>query len=622
MTMTWQYTPFTFPLILTAVVSALLGFAMWQRRKVPGGTVGTLLMFAVAIWGMAYAFQVAGADFGTKLLWAKVRYIGISTLPPLFFIFALQFVGRGNLLSPRQQRLLFILPALTVVMVFTNEWHNQFWYEYRIEMADGMVDLVLKESAWFWVHTVYSYLLTAGGILLLLRGVIHAPNLYKKQRLVVAIASLTPLVANIITLALPGVFPLSDLTPFSFTVTGVAMTWGLFRFHFLELGPIARDQVFENMSDGVIVLDMQNRVLDINPAARQIFGYGEQDLIGVRAGTLFERWPHLVERYRDLMEVNADIEIAHSDGAHFYDLRISPLVERQGEHVGRLIVLRDISERKRALIIMEQAREEAESASRAKSAFLANMSHELRTPLTAIIGYSELVLEEANAETDEMLYHDVKQIETAGRHLLALVSSVLDLSKIEADEMKVDLESFELDELIHSVLGMVQPLLEKNRNQFVLQAADGLGEMQSDRMKVRQMLLNLLSNAAKFTERGTITLEVTRERNKLGEWLCFCVSDTGIGMSPQDAERLFQPFMQADSSPTRRYGGTGLGLTISRRFAQLLGGDITLKRTADGAGSAFLIMLPATVMLPASNGTPHPTSAPVGELAPRARDAA
>jgi signal transduction histidine kinase/CheY-like chemotaxis protein len=246
---------------------------------------------------------------------------------------------------------------------------------------------------------------------------------------------------------------------------------------------------------------------------------------------------------------------------------------------------------------LELARDAAEAANGAKTQFLANMSHELRTPLNAIIGYSDLLIEEAE-ELDALdLVPDLDKIRSSGKHLLGLINDVLDMSKIEAGKMEISLETFDVRDVIATAVGMVRPLVEKNGNTLELSVQDDLGTMRADLTRVRQILLNLLSNASKFTERGRVTLSASREYEARREWIVFAVRDTGIGMTPEQQRRLFRPFAQADPSTTRKYGGTGLGLNITQRFCQLMGGAIEVE-SEPGHGSTFTVRLPAQVNEP------------------------
>ena len=242
-----------------------------------------------------------------------------------------------------------------------------------------------------------------------------------------------------------------------------------------------------------------------------------------------------------------------------------------------------------------KAREAAESVSRAKSTFLANMSHELRTPLNAIIGYSEMLLEDAETSGQKEFIPDLQKIRASGQYLLSLINEILDLSKIEAGKMDLYLESFDVKRMIEEVVSTIQLLAEQNENVLKVQWGDNLGTMYADLTKVRQSLFNLLSNACKFTERGTVSLDASLDTLDGVDCLTFSISDTGIGMTEEQIDRLFQEFSQAEVSTTRKYGGTGLGLQLSKQFCQMMGGDIVVESEL-GIGSTFTIRLPAKVV--------------------------
>jgi signal transduction histidine kinase len=255
-----------------------------------------------------------------------------------------------------------------------------------------------------------------------------------------------------------------------------------------------------------------------------------------------------------------------------------------------------ISELKTAHQTLVVARDRAEDASRAKSNFLANMSHELRTPMNAIIGYSEMLLEDAEEEGLDDFQSDLDKIRSSGKHLLGLINEILDLSKIEAGKMEIFLESFDVNNLIEEVKATMIPMAEKKSNELIIDCPENPGMMEADQTRVRQMLHNLLSNACKFTENGTVTLKITRENRDGKNWIIFDIIDTGMGIPEDSIKHLFHEFSQVDNSSTRKFGGTGLGLAISRRFCLLMGGDITVK-SVEGEGSVFTIEMPVNVVL-------------------------
>jgi signal transduction histidine kinase/CheY-like chemotaxis protein len=248
--------------------------------------------------------------------------------------------------------------------------------------------------------------------------------------------------------------------------------------------------------------------------------------------------------------------------------------------------------RKRYERELAEAKEEAEEANRAKSQFIANMSHELRTPLTAVIGYGEMLEEEAQDRGLDDMIEDLRKINSNARHLLTLINDVLDISKIEAGKMDVHLETFDVCHLVNELKATVEALVMQKENTLEVVCASDVGTMHSDPVKVRQSLINLLSNAAKFTERGRIRLDVERAAEGDAARIVFRVTDTGIGMEPAQIAKLFRRFTQADASTTRRFGGTGLGLSITKAFANMLGGDVTVE-SRPGAGSVFTLVLPA-----------------------------
>jgi signal transduction histidine kinase/DNA-binding response OmpR family regulator len=294
---------------------------------------------------------------------------------------------------------------------------------------------------------------------------------------------------------------------------------------------------------------------------------------------------------RELADGNLDADVSVADRRD----EIREMADAVQVFRASMIQVRELAEeQRRAGEEVRAAKEAAEAANRAKSTFLANMSHELRTPMNAILGYSEMLMEDAEDEGREDAVGDLKKIHQSGSHLLSLINDVLDLAKVESGKMEALAEDFEIESLIDEVSATAQPLMGKNANQLRIERGVGLGTAHQDLTKLRQSLLNLLSNAAKFTHEGTVTLTVERGPASGGDWLTLSVRDSGIGIPADKLDRVFEEFGQADDSTSREYGGTGLGLPISRRFCQLLGGDLTVE-SRPGVGSVFTARVPAVL---------------------------
>jgi PAS domain S-box-containing protein len=361
--------------------------------------------------------------------------------------------------------------------------------------------------------------------------------------------------------------------------------------------------LLDSIPNPIFVKDVDAVFTACNRAYAEAFGIDRDDFIGK---TVLEL-DYLSEDARQAAQVD-DLELIqrgglsqketrlrHADGKMHDSMYWRTTFEVEaGQTEGMIGLLIDITDLKKLQQDLEQARETAEGANRAKSAFLANMSHELRTPMNAILGYSEMLIEEAEDLELEGFVPDLKKINQAGAHLLALINDVLDLSKIESGKIEAFAENIDINSMLDQVIETTQPLIAKNENRLKIERGEKLGAAHQDITKLRQALFNLLSNAAKFTENGTITIDARRSRVDGEDWLIFAVIDTGIGIPSDKIDVVFEEFAQADDSTTRNYGGTGLGLAISRRFCRLLGGDLVLQSEV-GKGSTFTISIPAVL---------------------------
>jgi PAS domain S-box-containing protein len=630
------------PLVLVLLAAAgLCLLLLWQSLRNPQSDrlpiAFPVFFAAICVWLLAYAWELSTPDLNTKILASKVQYLGIATTPTAWLIYTLHYARVGRWLTPLRYGLLTLEPLLIVGLVWTNEMHHLIWRRLELLLLSPTLSFLrITYGSFFYVHAVYSYCILIWATGLLLKTLMRSPHLYRGQVLTLLICAGAPWLGNLVYLTsqthvsvVPGhLYPLGsstllllDWTPFSFLVTGLAAQWGRWRFRLWDIVPIARDAVIEGMQDGVIILDRQNRILDLNPAAQAILGCSMTAVVGQSAVQILSPWPLLLDHLAALEGVVASrslgaklLPLQHrlitqeqriDETSYWFEISLSPLYSQQRHLMGQLMIWRDVTAQKTAERELIGAKEASEAANQAKSRFLAAMSHELRTPLTAIIGYSELLQEDCQTQGYSELIGDLETIRTSGLNLLGLINSILDFSKAEAGKFSLFLEPFEASTLIAEIARIVEPLLQKNGNRLQIETSPQLPTLYTDLTKVRQVLLNLLSNAAKFCDQGVITVTIAPLDIDLSHpldqgiavspqqppWIRFQVKDTGIGMTPEQLQRIFQAFVQAEESTARRYGGTGLGLALSQSFCHLMGGTISVESTL-GEGSTFTVDLP------------------------------
>lgn len=355
------------------------------------------------------------------------------------------------------------------------------------------------------------------------------------------------------------------------------------------------EQRFRRLADATfegIVLYQDDKIFDANLVLANMFGYQLHEIIGRPIYDFItpQLWSNVKDYLNSVNEGTYEVIAQHKDGTEFF-------IEVRGRIISyrplvRIAVVRDITSYKETEQVLQRAKRAAEEASLAKSNFLANMSHELRTPLTAIMGYAELIHEESEDQQLKQIMNDSHKIIIASQHLLTIINDILDIAKIETQRLRFTLSKLHVPQLVHEVCSTVQPRFETNNNKFHLKMADDVNIMYVDEAKLRQMLVNLLDNATKFTHNGQITLSVSSR----DEGYLFDVADNGIGIESDKLATLFEAFTQADQSHTRKYGGTGLGLAITRRLCDIMGGSISVE-TEPGQGSTFSLWLPAHVQI-------------------------
>ena len=589
----FQSSLYTLPTFAATVFAIWLISRLWQRRN--NTAVWTLIVMSVglAIWTLGSSIQLLVTEYDWKLVFTSFRYLGITIILAAWFIFVVEYTGKSKRVTRRNIILLTIEPILVQLLIFSNGQTNWFWDTHELITDDGLFVIDSTPGVAFGLHATYSYILLIISAFLLIQAMVRAPHLYRGQMRALLIAVLTPWVANFVF-----IFDLSplphfvDLTPLAFTVSVAAISWSIYRYHLVDIIPVARDIVIENMDDAILVLDNNNRVVDANRAFLKMVNQTTNDVIGQPVTNVLSKQGDIVQNFLNVDQIQTDIT-ANIDGTlRTFNLQISGLHNKHEELTGRIIVLHDVTSLKEANKALVFAREKAEEATRLKSLFLATMSHELRTPLNAIIGYSELQLSGMVGDLTDEQHKYSERILANSLHLLKLINDVLDLSKIEAGRMDLIKEEFGLEDWVTGITSQNAALAKKKGIEFVTEIDPRLPPILiGDEGRLKQIVVNLLSNAFKFTEQGTVTLKVRQDSKNT--W-SIIVSDTGIGISPHKQETIFTEFHQVDNSSTREYDGTGLGLAIVRKLALAMGGNVRITSSLS-EGSTFTITLPLII---------------------------
>ena len=714
--MPYHFTLNMLPLLVAAAIAGALAWFTWRNRRTTGATPFSAMTLILFIWGISYILELAGTDLPTKLFWSDVKFAGVVATPVAWLIFAFEYTGRKAWINARRLAMLSILPLTTMIVIVTNDTHRLFRADWSLIREGGFLLLNSSNGTWFWVHAAYTYTLIMIGLFLIVRALLSWPAQYRAQMVLILFSTLTPLIANVITVfqLLP---ILIDLTPFAFTVTGVGLAYALFRHRLLDIAPLARDIVIDGMKDGMIVLDADRRIVDINPSAQALLGLsGEKQPIGKHITEVLTNLPHLIERYRGVMDAEDEVTFGEGESRAWYELHLSTLRDENQRMVGQVITIHNITRRKQAESQVQEsearfrqivenasdliyrfdvngfltyanpaalrlmgfekesdvlgryfldlttpeaqhrlkrtyqhqyasktrttynefpaatadgrevwfgqsvqliyagdhvvgfqalarditavkqaqealriARDQALEASRAKSQLLSKVSHELRTPLGGILGYAELLRDGVFGTITPEQKKAVFEIVESANHLTGMVTELLDEAQIRANSAILHEKPFSPAKLLEQASAGMQVLARKKGLNFSASLGAQMPSiLVGDERRLRQIIINLVGNAIKFTREGEVQLTLSCPDGESWE---IQVMDTGVGITREARTYIFEPFRQADHAVTHDNRGIGLGLSITKQLVELMGGRIVVN-SEPGKGSTFIVVLP------------------------------
>jgi PAS domain S-box-containing protein len=559
----------------------------WRRRSVPGATPLAATMLALVWWGLGYALEVlAGADLPVKEFWATIKYVGVVVAPTAWLVLGVEYAGYQKWLTRRNLLGLSAVPLAILALALSNALHHWMWSGDRIVSSGPYQLLQVTYEAGFWVDFAYTYGILLVGAAFMLRAVVQRPPLYRRQVAALVLGVLVPWVGNFLYLFHLSPLGQLDITPFAFTVSVLAMMWSLLRYGLLEIVPVARSAVVEGMTDGMLVLDALDRIVDCNPAAERLLGLPSARLIGQPAGQALSApqaaWGELVERYRDVHTARDAISLGEGETQRDYDLQISALTDRNGRYGGRLIVLHDITDRRRAEEALRDRTLELQARNEELDAFAHTVAHDLKGPLTVITGYSQLLANQYTRMEPEAVNSVLERINQTGNKMTNIVNELLLLASV-GKLTHVATHSLEMASIVAEArAGLADRIAERKAEVLTpgeWPVAEGYAPW------IEEVWANYLSNALKY---GGDPPRIELGWDAVPGGYRFWVRDNGHGVAPDEQARLFTEFTRLDQG---RAEGHGLGLSIVKRIVEKLGGQVGIE-SAPGQGSTFTFTLP------------------------------
>ena len=598
-----QANPVSVPFFLAAAISiALARFALQQRPR-PVARAFALMMVGEAAWALFEALELVVVDIETKKLCFVLRGTGTVTMILSLLATVLLYTGRDRWVKPPRFTLICAPAVLLLVLAWTNPWHHLYWTRLWNAWINGHWIAMPVYGPLFRAHFIYCYILVAVSTVLLAKAAFRSAGVYRAQAAVMLFGAILPWVINMIDMSQLFGFIYVDSAAMSFVVTGLAFVPGLFRYRLLDLTPVAWAAVVDGINDPVIVIDPAGRIVELNPAAHRLLGRHDANLIGARAAQVCVHWSALrkhLERIanRDLVsfELDGPEDAPHSS----FDGRISRLGDGD-QPAGWVLVLRDVTLPKQAeeehvrMLCEQAARALAEASNRAKDRFLAILSHELRTPLTPVLATVTAML--AEPDTPLSLGSVLEMIRRNVVLEVRLIDDLLDLSRIQHGPLPFQREIVDAHDLVHRVIEICRNDAHDAELQLDIDLLAQCRHIDADPLRFQQALWNVIKNAIKFTTAGgQLTVRSRNDRKSslalAAPDLLIEVSDTGIGIAADVLPRIFEVREQGGTSTTRRFGGLGLGLTISRSIIEQHGGRITARSPGTGLGTTFTIGMP------------------------------
>lgn len=581
-----QYILFLILSPLVTVVSLAAVFVI--ARRYPSRLTRLLMWLALTIagWLVFNSLELAASSPEASVFWAKVSYGFITLTPVVWLAFAFQYTGKVRWLRPDRFFIFFLVPVIVTLSAYTNEMHQLLWREYIFTPVSIFLAFSVEHGPLFWLHIVHSYVLVFAGALLIIHQALRTFAVYWRQATYLIIGALVPVTTNLFYLVNPIPAIKKDYTAISFAISALVLAIGIVRDRLLDVRPVARDLLVDNMGDLMLALDDQGRIIDLNPAAKTTLQLEPDQIVGKEAVTALAAYEVLLQYILAANEIEDEISLEFGGVRRCYDLRISQLLNRRGQGRGQLVVLRDITARKQAEAELQHYAAQLEARNRELDAYAHTVAHDLKNPVTAVVGYAEY-LQEISVDADANYIAD--RIMQSGHKMQSIINELLFLSVVRTED--VAMEPLEMETIVAEAAQRLErdivTLEAEIHYPSQWPAAYGHAPW------VEEVWVNYLSNALKYGGRPPkIELGADSLQSGFGvdsPTVRYWVRDNGSGVAPDRQTRLFTLFGRFDEAAS---DGHGLGLSIVHRIVTKLGGEVGVE-SEDGAGSRFWFTLPA-----------------------------
>lgn len=585
----YQITQESFIEFFAASMAVVTIGVLWKYRKAPEVKYLIFVELFAAVWAAAYAFEFNAQSLETKIFWSQTSYFGIAFLPLSYFLFTTAFSQKTALINPRNISLLLIIPFITLLLVFTNNFHHLVWA--KISLHSDLNMLIYKHGPWFWVNWIYSLALILTGLFNLIRAIYEFPAYYKSQVITLLIATFIPFAGNLMYVTGLNPVPGFDWTPLLFVFTGLIVTFGIVRYRMFDLVPFARNKLIETMEDGVLVVNSEGFIEDCNSAVYKIFNFDTSSVIRKSFTNQFSHFKKLSEGIGNSEVHSVNIEVPQNGNNKIYQTRISPVFNRKEKFSGHFIQIHDITSIKQAERELKEKNQQlvAEIEKRGRliedlDAFSHTVAHDLKNSLGSISSTIE-ILEESLEEKDTDLQNELTAlIKNSAGKAIHITQELLMLATLS--NQKIAIKELEMKSIFSEAKIQLQQLT--NEYQARIHEPDSWPKALGHAPWVEEIWANYLSNAIKYGGNPPI-IEVGFDPPRRG-WVKFWIKDNGPGIDPGDQSKLFKKHARLDPE---KAAGYGLGLSIVQRITKKLGGSSGVESTGrPGEGSLFYFILP------------------------------